>query len=175
MVTIGKSIAAGIPLGAYGMIESIADIMQRPEGRFDEKEAIATGGTLFGNPLSMSAAHATLGSVLTDDAYAHTHVLGSRLADGIEKTIGGAGLPWTTHRFWPRSGVTFAPAMPRNALEAYAAKDIPLTLLARVHLANRGVWEAIVGAGPTCAVPATDEDVDRYLAAFDSLVADLTA
>ncbi len=175
MVTIGKSIAAGIPLGAYGMIESIADIMQRPEGRFDEKEAIATGGTLFGNPLSMSAAHATLGSVLTDDAYAHTHVLGARLADGIEKAIGGAGLPWTTHRFWPRSGVTFAPAMPRNALEAYAAKDIPLTLLARVYLANRGVWEAIVGAGPTCAVPATEEDVDRYLAAFDSLIADLTA
>ena len=175
MVTIGKSIAAGIPLGAYGMIESIADIMQRPDGRFDEKEAIATGGTLFGNPLSMAAARATLGSVLTDDAYAHTHVLGARLADGIEKAIGGAGLPWTTHRFWPRSGVTFAPAMPRNALEAYAAKDIPLTLLARVYLANRGVWEAIVGAGPTCAVPATEEDVDRYLAAFDSLIAELTA
>jgi glutamate-1-semialdehyde 2,1-aminomutase len=175
MVTIGKSIAAGIPLGAYGMIESIADIMQRPEGRFDEKEAIATGGTLFGNPLSMAAARATLGAVLTDDAYAHTHALGAQLADGIEKAIGGAGLPWTTHRFWPRSGVTFAPAMPRNALEAYAAKDLPLTLLARVYLANRGVWEAIVGAGPTCAVPATEEDIERYLAAFDSLIADLTA
>ncbi len=122
--------------------------MQRPDGRFDEKEAIATGGTLFGNPLSMAAARATMGSVLTDDAYAHTHVLGARLADGIEKAIGDAGLPWTTHRFWPRSGVTFAPAMPRNALEAYAAKDIPLTLLSRVYLANRGVWDAIVGRRP---------------------------
>ncbi len=175
MVTIGKSIASGVPLGAYGMTESVADVMQRPDGRFDEKEAVATGGTLFGNPLSMAAARATMGSVLTDDAYAHTHALGARLADGIEKAIGGAGLPWTTHRFWPRSGVTFAPAMPRNALEAFAAKDLPLTLLARVYLANRGVWEAIVGAGPTCAVPATEEDVDRYLAAFGSLIADLTA
>ena len=26
------------------------------------------------------------------------------------------------------------------------------------YLANRGVWEALVGAGPTCTVPATDED-----------------
>jgi glutamate-1-semialdehyde aminotransferase len=175
MLTVGKSIAGGVPLGAYGMVESIADIMQRPDGRFDEKETIATGGTLFGNPLSMAAARATLGSVLTDAAYAHTHLLGARLADGIEKAIGGAGLPWTTHRFWPRSGVTFAPAMPRNALEAYAAKDIELSLLLRVYLANRGVWEAIVGAGPTCAVPATDEDVDHYVAAFDSLVTELTA
>ena len=175
MVTIGKSIASGVPLGAYGMIESVAVTMQRPDGRFDEKEAIATGGTLFGNPLSMAAARATMGSVLTGDVYAHTHALGARLADGIEKTIGDAGLPWTTHRFWPRSGVTFAPAMPRNALEAYAAKDIPLTLLSRVYLANRGVWDAIVGAGPTCAVPATEEDVDRYLEAFGSLIAELTA
>ena len=175
MVTIGKSIASGVPLGAYGMIESVAVTMQRPEGRFDEKEAIATGGTLFGNPLSMAAARATMGSVLTSDVYAYTHALGARLADGIEKAIGDAGLPWTTHRFWPRSGVTFAPAMPRNALEAYAAKDIPLTLLSRVYLANRGVWDAIVGAGPTCAVPATEEDVDRYLEAFGSLIAELTA
>jgi len=175
MVTIGKSIASGVPLGAYGMIESVAITMQRPEGRFDEKEAIATGGTLFGNPLSMAAARATMGSVLTGDVYAYTHALGARLADGIQKAIGDSGLPWTTHRFWPRSGVTFAPAMPRNALEAYAAKDIPLTLLSRVYLANRGVWDAIVGAGPTCAVPATEEDVDRYLEAFGSLIAELTA
>ncbi len=175
VVTIGKSIAGGVPLGAYGMTEPVAEIMQRPAGRFDEKEAIATGGTLFGNPLSMAAARATLGAVLTNDAYIHTHVLGGRLADGIEKPIREAGLPWTTHRFWPRSGVTFAPAMPRNALEAFAAKDIPLTLLARVYLANRGVWEAIVGAGPTCSVSASDEDVDRYVGAFGSLVAELTA
>ena len=174
VVTIGKSIAGGVPLGAYGMKADVAETLQRPAGRFDEKEAIATGGTLFGNPLSMAAARATMGEVLTDEAYTHTRVLGARLADGIEKVIRDAGLPWTTHRFWPRSGVTFAPAMPRNALEAYAAKDIMLTLTARVYLANRGVWEAIVGAGPTCAVPATVEDVDRYLEAYGSLIHELT-
>jgi glutamate-1-semialdehyde 2,1-aminomutase len=65
--------------------------------------------------------------------------------------------------------------MPRNTLEADDAKDIPLTLLARVYLANRGVWEAIVGAGPTCSIPATQEDVDRYIGAFDSLIAEPTA
>jgi len=175
VVTIGKSIAGGVPLGAYGMKADIAEIMQRPAGRFDEKEAIATGGTLFGNPLSMAAARATMGQVLTDEAYTHTHARGARLADGIEKIIRDAGLPWTTHRFWPRSGVTFAPAMPRNALEAYAAKDVLLTLTTRVFLANRGVWDAIVGAGPTCAVPATDEDVDRYLDAYGSLIRELIA
>ncbi|MGZ4129634.1 MAG: transaminase [Actinomycetota bacterium] len=174
VVTIGKSIAGGIPLGAYGMTEAVAEVLQRPAGRFDEKEAVATGGTLFGNPLSMAAARATMGQVLTDDAYPRTHALGARLADGIEKVIRDAGLPWTTHRFWPRSGVTFAPAMPRNALEAFSAKDIEVSLALRVYLANRGVWEAIVGAGPTCSVPASEDDVDRYVAAYGGFVAELT-
>ena len=175
VVTIGKSIASGVPLGAYGMTASVAEILQRPEGRFDEHGEVATGGTLFGNPLSMAAARATMGAVLTGAAYAHTNALGARLADGIEKIVRGAGLPWTTHRFWPRSGVTFAPAMSRNALEAFAAKDIPLSLTLRVYLANRGVWEAIVGAGPTCPVPAEEEDVDRYLDAYGAFVEELTA
>ena len=113
--------------------------------------------------------------VLTPEAYAHTHALGERLADGIEDVIATVGLPWTTHRFWPRSGVTFAPTMPRNALEANAAFDVPLRHLMRVYLANRGVWDAIVGAGPTCAVPASEGDVGAYVSAFGDLVGELTA
>ena len=63
--------------------------------------------------------------------------------------------------------------MPRTAAEATADMDVPLRRLMRVHLANRGVWDAIVGAGPTCSVAATDEDVDAYLAAFAELVDEL--
>ena len=118
IVSAGKSMAGGIPMGTYGMTEAVADVLERPSGRDDEKPSVATGGTLFGNPLQMASARATMGEVLTDQAYAHTHVLGAQLADGIEATIDKAGLPWTAHRFWPRSGVTFAERMPRNALEA---------------------------------------------------------
>jgi hypothetical protein len=51
--------------------------------------------------------------------------------------------------------------------------DVPLRRLLRVYLANRGVWDAIVGAGPTCSVAATAEDVDAYVAAFADLMAEL--
>ena len=175
VVTVGKSIAGGVPLGAYGMTDEVAEALRRPGGRDDEKPVIATGGTLFGNPLSMAAARATMGEVLTPEAYAHTQALGGRLADGIEGAVGRARLPWTTHRFWPRSGYTFAPSMPRDADEAYEALDVPLRRLIRVYLANRGVWEAIIGAGPTCSVPATDSDVDAYVDAFGSLLEEVTA
>jgi glutamate-1-semialdehyde 2,1-aminomutase len=95
------------------------------------------------------------------------------LADGLAETVADAGLAWTTHRFWPRSGLSFSPTMPRDAAEAVDALDVPLRRLMRVYFANRGVWDAIVGAGPTCSVAATDADVDLYLAAFRELMGEL--
>ena len=175
IVTIGKSIAAGIPLGAYGMTPEVAETLQRPLGRDDPRPAVATGGTLYGNPLSMAAAQAAMSEVLTDEAYARSQALGTRLADGLEQAVATVELPWTVHRFWPRSGYSFTAAPPRNASEARAALDVPLRRLMRVYLANRGVWEAIVGAGPTCSVAAGPEDVDSYLTAFASLLTELTA
>lgn len=175
VVTVGKSLAGGIPMGAYGMTSEVAEVLDRPAGRDDEKPLVATGGTLFGNALQMASARATMEQVLTPEAYAHTQVLGGRLADGIEAVIASAGLAWTTHRFWPRSGITFAPTMPRNALESYADFDVPLRRLMRVYLANRGIWDAIVGAGPTCAVPAGEDDLAAYVSAFGELVGELTA
>ena len=173
IVTLGKSIASGVPLGAYGMTEAVAGVMERPDGRDDEKGLVATGGTLFGNPLSMAAARATLSQVLTADAYEHTQKLGSLLANGLEAAVHSAGLPWTVHRFWPRSGTTFAPSMPREAREARASLDVPLRRAMRVYMANRGVWDAIVGAGPTCSVPANQDDVDRYVEAYSQFLAEL--
>jgi glutamate-1-semialdehyde 2,1-aminomutase len=172
-VTVGKSIAAGIPLGAYGMTPEVAEVLQRPGGRDDRKPQVAVGGTLFGNPVSMAAARATMAEVLTDGAYAHSQRLGAALADGLSAIVDKAGLPWTVHHFWPRSGFSFAPEMPLSAPEAIACLDVPLRRLMRVYLANRGVWDAIVGAGPTCSIAASEADVDAYLDAMRDLVDEL--
>jgi glutamate-1-semialdehyde 2,1-aminomutase len=166
LVSMGKSIAGGIPLGAWGMTEPLAAAMEA--GR--DGRSVATGGTLFANPLSMAASRAALGEVLTEAAYEHTAAVGARLADGLEAAIAHAGLPWLVHRMFARSGVSYGPALPRNALEARQIKDPPFTALWRLFLANRGVWEAIPGAGPTVAVPCTAEDVDRYCALVGELL-----
>jgi glutamate-1-semialdehyde 2,1-aminomutase len=133
---------------------------------------VATGGTLFGNPLSAAAANAALTEVLVADAYEHTNLLGTKLADGIEAAISSSGLPWTVIRFGPRSGQWYGP-QPRTGAEAFALVDNNLTRLLRVWLANRGVWEALPGAGPTVPVPAAPADVDRYLEAYAELLTTL--
>ena len=176
MVTIGKSIAGGVPFGAWGMTEPIAARIEQVKGPDGERsDLVAIGGTLFGNALSMAAARATMCEILTPEAYAHTQRLGVRLADGMRDAVTRAGLPWHIHHLGPRAGYTFRPTPVRDADEARACRDDLLVRLIRIWLANRGVWEAIVGAGPVVAVPATDADVDAYLAGWGSLLDALTA
>ena len=165
VVTIGKAVAGGLPMGAYGVTAELGE-------HLDAARNIATGGTLFGNPLSAAAAKAALTQVLVPAAYAHTTALGGQLADGIDRAIHAAGLPWTVIRLGPRSGQWYGP-MPRTGAQAHALTDDTLTRLIRVWLANRGVWDALPGAGPTVPVPATPADVARYLDAYNELLAQL--
>jgi glutamate-1-semialdehyde 2,1-aminomutase len=76
-------------------------------------------------------------------------------------------------RFGPRSGQWYGP-QPRTGAAAFSLTDDELTGLLRVWLANRGVWEALAGAGPTVPVPATAADVDRYVQAYGDLLQALT-
>ena len=174
-VVCGKSVAGGVPFGTYGMTDEVADVLTQKKGVDGERQQmVATGGTLFANAMSMAAARATMLEILTPAAYAHTHVLGARLANGMKASVARAGLPWHIHHLGPRSGYTFQPAAVRNAAEARACQDDRLARLIRVWMANRGVWEAIVGAGPVVPVPAVTDDVDAYLAAWDELLVTLT-
>jgi glutamate-1-semialdehyde 2,1-aminomutase len=153
-------------MGAYGVRSELA-------AELAATRQLATGGTLFGNPLSAAAAKATLTQVLVPETYDHTSALGTALADGIEAAITACGLPWTVIRFGPRSGQWYGPR-PRTGSEAFALNDDELTQLLRVWLANRGVWDGLPGAGPTVPVPASRRDVDRYVEAYAELLAALT-
>ena len=132
-----------------------------------------SGGTLFGNALSMAAARAALTEVLTAEAYERTAALGARISDGIDQIARSAGLPWRSHRLYARSGYCFSGIQPTNAEQGRADLDADLWRLLRVYMANRGVWEAIEGAGPAASIPATEADVDYYLSVLAELTAEL--
>jgi glutamate-1-semialdehyde 2,1-aminomutase len=173
LLVVGKAIACGVPLGAYGMTSEVARVLEvGPSETF--REGVATGGTLFANALSMAAARVTLAEVLTEAAYEHAAALGARVADGIEAVIAAHGLEWRAHRLFNRSGYTHAPELPVNALEARARIDRELFNLQRLYMANRGIWEAIDSAGPACGTQASEADVDRYLQVLDDFLRELS-
>jgi len=174
LLVLGKSIAGGIPLGVYGMTESLARVCEENNSRDEwpsvDSSSLWLGGTLHGNPLGLVAARAALREILTPEAHARTAALGGCLADGIERIVKQAALPWSAHRLYSRTGVCYAEGAPRNAIEASRAADFDLNRLHRVFLANRGIWEAVVTAGPVVSFAAERGDVDRYLEVFHELI-----
>ena len=174
ILVLGKSVAAGVPLGAYGMRPEVAAVLEG-ERSGSWGDVVATGGTLFANALSLAAARATLEEVLTEEGYEHAAALGARLADGIEAVAGANDLAWRAHRLYNRSGYTHAADLPSNAIEARARFDLELYNLQRLYMANRGVWEAIDSAGPACGIRTSEADVDRYLELLGEFLAAVTS
>jgi glutamate-1-semialdehyde aminotransferase len=175
VVTVGKAIGGGVPLGAYGMTAELAAAFTAGRDARGAAGELATGGTLFANGLSMAAARAALLEVLTPAAYERTARLGEALAAGIELRARAAGLPWAVHRLCARSGWSLRGRLPRTATEADADAWPGLSSVLHLYLANRGVWEAISSAGPAVSVAATTEDVEHYLGVLGELIAELVS
>ena len=93
-VTLGKSIGGGVPIGAYGVTAELADRIASQQDA-DYEDTGGVGGTLAGNALSLAAARATLGEVLTDEAFRHMVALRERFAAGAEAAIADHGMPWS--------------------------------------------------------------------------------
>ncbi len=177
-LTLGKAIAAGVPLATYGMGDEIASLIAPPEESrvvsgvvVDE---ISTGGTLFANALSMAAGRAALLDVLTEEAFERTASLGERVAAGLRAAIGRAGLRWSVAQYGAHASYFFAPEPPRDGAGSRAADDPGLRALIRVFMANRGVWESGWWLGPTVSVAHGGDDVDRYLELFEEFLGEVT-
>ncbi len=114
LVTLGKIVGGGMPIGAYG-------------GRRDVMETVAPmgpvyqAGTLAGNPVAMAAGIATLES-LTAPVYRSLDRTGSALERTLLDGAEGARIaPFTIQRVGSMLGLFFAPGPIRNFGDTRAA------------------------------------------------------
>jgi glutamate-1-semialdehyde 2,1-aminomutase len=91
LVTMGKVIGGGLPVGAYG---GRSDIMDRvaPAG------AVYQAGTLSGNPLAVAAGLATLRRLQKENPYDKLESLGDRLERGLLAAAAQANVPARINR-----------------------------------------------------------------------------
>ena len=161
-------------IGAYGMSEPLAQLMERHLDIDVGPHGLATGGTLYANALSLATARAALQDVLTREGYERVTALGTQLADGIERVIAAHKVAWRAHRLGGRSGFCLRPALPLNAEDAALSMDSAFIDTRRVFMANRGIWDAIATAGPASSFTHTHTDIDRYLAVLDTFLEEIT-
>ena len=171
ILTLGKCVGGGVPIGAYGLTAELSDLVERnTEPRVVDGKTLAIGGTTYGNALNMAAARAALESVLTEAGYERVARLGAVLADGIDRLIAQRDLPWRAYRLGNRSGICLDRTLPRNAAEAARCVSNPLNHAMRPFMANRGIWEPIYIHGPSASFAHTDADIATYLGALDALL-----
>jgi glutamate-1-semialdehyde 2,1-aminomutase len=173
-LTIGKPIGGGIPAAAYGLS---ADLAARVAAsiELEDVDVGGVGGTLAGNALSLAAMRATLGQVLTDDAFTRMIELGRRFTAGVEDGIAASGLPWHVTRLGCRAEYLFGPAPPRNGTEAHAMSDFALERYMHLHALNRGVLLTPFHNMALISPATSEADVDRHTEVFREAVLELAA
>jgi glutamate-1-semialdehyde 2,1-aminomutase len=172
ILTIGKSIAGGVPIGAYGLRRDLADRILALD--VDLEDVGGVGGTLAGNALSLAAARATLGEVLTDAAFERMIRLAERYTAGVQEVLESRRMPWNIVQLGARAEYRFTPQPPRNGGDSAAAHDGDLDAYMHVYLMNR---EVLITPFHNMALmcPATVEaDVDRHTEVFAAAVDELS-
>jgi glutamate-1-semialdehyde 2,1-aminomutase len=165
LVTIGKAIAGGLPIGAYGVSTDVALRIEALEGA-DLVDVGGVGGTLAGNALSLAAARATLGEVLTGEAFDRMTALCGRFVAGVRGALAEHDMPWSIVQLGARAELAFAPDPPRNGTSSAALHDAELEDALHLHLLNRGVLITPFHNMALMSPATTEADVDRHTAVF---------
>jgi glutamate-1-semialdehyde 2,1-aminomutase len=173
LVTVGKAIAGGIPAGAYGLTEELADRLAARRD-LDLVDTGGVGGTLAGNALSLAAARATLLEVLTDEAFVGMIDLATRYTSGVESLIDGAQLDWSVTQLGARSEYRFVRPAPRTGTASHAATDADLEDLLHLYLVNRGILLTPFHNMALMCPATTTADVDAHLEVLGEAVRALT-
>ena len=165
VLTVGKAIGGGIACAAYGFTEEVADRIEAAIPR-EESDVGGVGGTLAANVLSLAAMRATLGEVLTDEAFARMIALGERFEEGVQSAIDAHGLPWHVTRLGCRVEYLFRADRPRTGSEAAAGGDAPLDRLIHLWALNRGILLTPFHNMALMSPATTEADVDRHSEVF---------
>jgi glutamate-1-semialdehyde 2,1-aminomutase len=175
ILVIGKSIGGGIPCGAYGITTEVAAAVttHTDAGEADIVDVGGVGGTLAGNALSTAAMRATLGEVLTPEAFARMGELGSAFADGVQATLDDLDVPWSVSRLGARAEYRFARPAPRSGEESAAAADEDLDAYLHLAMVNRGILMTPFHNMALMCPDTTRSDVDRHTDVFEAVVGDL--
>jgi len=168
LLVVGKPIAGGVPLAAYGMTQEVADRLT-PLMLTAEADVSGVGGTLTANAMALSAARAALSSALREEDFAVAIPLAERFTDGVQAVIDRHGLPWNVQRLGCRAEYWFCPP-PRDGAAAAAAVDEELERLMHLWALNRGVLLTPFHNMALFSPAHSEADVDRHTEVFGAAV-----
>jgi glutamate-1-semialdehyde 2,1-aminomutase len=172
-LTLGKSIAGGIPVSVYGFTKEVGDAINETFGHKGVSDPMGISGTLSGNAFAIAAMNKTLKEVATPEAFERMIRGQERLSDGIEKSLKKNNIPWSITRSGARCELQFMPTLPRNGSEAKEHFDWELMYYTHSFLCNRGIL--ITPFHNMMLIPpvATDDDIDKLIQGWDDCLTEM--
>ena len=179
VVVVGKTIAGGVPAGAWGMRAELAvRVGETLDWAGDGREYLdvgGVGGTLAGNAVSMAGIRATLSEVLTPDVYPGMIARASEWTAGVQAAIDEFEAPWQVTQLGARAEYSFRATPPRDGAEAADADDFALQQYLHLHALNRGILITPFHNMALMSPATTSQDVERHTVAFRDAVKGLFA
>jgi len=168
MVTLGKVIGAGMPVGAFGASSEIMAHLS-PEG------PVYQAGTLSGNPVAMVAGLTSLKKLKSNPSlYVALGNKAKKLMDGFQHAADAAGLPLVTDVRGSMFGFFFSEKPVKNFDDALANDS---DTFAKFHkgMLDRGIYLAC-SSYETGFISAatTDEMIDESIKAAYEVMAEIT-
>jgi glutamate-1-semialdehyde 2,1-aminomutase len=157
LVTFGKVIGAGLPVGAFG---GRADVMDRvaPAG------PIYQAGTLSGNPMAMAAGYSTL-KLMTATAYEKLEQTSAKLADGLARAAAEAKVPAQVNRVGSMLTVFFSERPVFDAASARACSTKRFGAFFHALLENGVYFPPSQFEAAFLSTAHTDDDVEATIQA----------
>ena len=171
-VVVGKTIAGGIPAGAYGMTQELGDKV-RSSLHLEDIDVGGVGGTLAGNALSLVGIRATLGEVLTRESYPGMIDQATRWTQGVSQALEDWNVPWQVTQLGTRAEYSFLPHAPHDGGEAAHADDFELQQYLHLHALNRGILMTPFHNMALMSPATSSQDVDAHTAHFREAVESL--
>lgn len=133
LVTYGKIIGAGLPVGAYGGTEEVMSVVS-PVG------PVYQAGTLSGNPLAMAAGLALLSELHNNPThYSELEEKTAYLEKGLDEALSTAGFPYHINRVGSMISIFFTDQRPTD-FESAIKTDAERFKSYFHHLLDSGIY-----------------------------------
>ena len=169
LVTYGKAVANGFPVGMLGGKAEILDQIAAE----DPGKRPLVAGTYNGHPVAVSAAIATV-KLLKDqgaEIFAHLENLGNRAEEGIQNILKAKGIEGCVARVGSAFSFYFMDHKPRDFHDMLTNHDFDRDVALRRKLIAEGVYFVPI-ATKQCSISAahTEQDIDFMLDRFEHVL-----
>lgn len=171
LVAYGKALGGGLPIGAFGGPKELMELAC--EDRHGNDTYVWTASTLGGNPISTTAALATLDVLEGEGVYQKLHGLGRYLRTGMRSLLEERSIDARVLGEGPLAQIAFTSGVPRD-YRTSQHRDKQLARNLMLGLFRRGVWLNPMGTKLYLSLAhdeaACDEVLDHLGATLDEVM-----